>query len=94
MKAKATRDGKGWLDRKLASPTFRKGLEEESRKLAIGEQLSRLRQEAGLTQAQAAKRPGRPPRQSADTKTRSTTAMNSGRFRESSGLVEAGSISR
>ena len=32
MNAKATGDGKEWLDRKLASPTFRKGFEEESRK--------------------------------------------------------------
>lgn len=56
MKAKATRAGKGWLDQKLASPKFRKGFEEEVQKLAIGEQLSRLRQEAGLTQAQVAQR--------------------------------------
>jgi len=54
MKAKAARVGKGWLDRKLASQKFRKGFEEEVQKLAIGEQLSRLRQEAGLTQAQVA----------------------------------------
>ena len=58
MKAKAARLGKGWLDRKLVSQKFRKGFEEESQKLAIGEQLSRLRQEAGLTQAQVAKRTG------------------------------------
>lgn len=45
-------------DKKLASQKFRKGCEEESRKLPIGEQLSRLRQEAGLTQAQVAKRTG------------------------------------
>ena len=56
MKAKAARAGKGWLDRKLASRKFRKGFEEEVQKLAIGEQLSRLRQEAGLTQAQVAQR--------------------------------------
>ncbi|MCX5728577.1 MAG: helix-turn-helix transcriptional regulator [Nitrospirae bacterium] len=56
MKAKAVRAGKGWLDRKLMSPKFRKGFEEEVQKLAIGEQLSRLRQEAGLTQAQVAQR--------------------------------------
>jgi DNA-binding XRE family transcriptional regulator len=58
MKTKAARLGKGWLDGKLVSQTFRKGFEEESQKLAIGEQLSRLRQEAGLTQAQVAKRTG------------------------------------
>lgn len=57
MKAKA-RTGKGWLNKKLADHKFRKGFEEEARKLAIGEQLSRLRQEAGLTQAQVAKRTG------------------------------------
>lgn len=58
MSAKAARAGKGWLDRKLANLKFRKGFEEESQKLAIGEQLARLRQEAGLTQAQVAKRTG------------------------------------
>lgn len=56
MKARAARTGKGWLDRKLADAKFRKGFEEEVQKLAIGEQLSRLRQEAGLTQAQVAQR--------------------------------------
>ncbi|MEC4890061.1 MAG: helix-turn-helix transcriptional regulator [Nitrospira sp.] len=56
MKAKAARTGKGWLDRKLADSKFRKGFEAEMQKLAIGEQLSRLRQEAGLTQAQVAQR--------------------------------------
>ena len=56
MKAKAARAGKGWLEKKLASPKFLKGFEEEVQKLAIGEQLSRLRQEAGLTQAQVAQR--------------------------------------
>lgn len=58
MKAKGVSARKGWLDRKLASPKFRKGFEEEALKLAIGEQLSQLRQEAGLTQAQVAKRIG------------------------------------
>ena len=56
MKAKAARAGKGWLDRKLMSQKFRKGFEEEVQKLAIGEQLFRLRQEAGLTQTQVAQR--------------------------------------
>jgi len=56
MKAKAARAGKGWLDKKLMNSKFRKGFEEEVQKLAIGEQLSRLRQEAGLTQAQVAQR--------------------------------------
>jgi len=58
MKRKAARQGQGWLDKKLANPKFRKGFEEESQKLAIGEQLTRLRQEAGLTQAQVAQRAG------------------------------------
>lgn len=58
MKANSARSSKGWLNRKLESPKFRKGFEEESQKLAIGEQLSRLRQEAGLTQAQVAQRTG------------------------------------
>ncbi len=58
MKAKAVEMGKDWLDRKLASSKFRKGFEEELQKLAIGEQLARLRLEAGLTQAQVAKRTG------------------------------------
>lgn len=58
MKTKAVGMGKGWLDRKLVSSKFRKGFEEELQKLAIGEQLARLRLEAGLTQAQVAKRIG------------------------------------
>jgi DNA-binding XRE family transcriptional regulator len=56
MNAKTARGGKGWLERKLASPRFREGFEAEVQKLAIGEQLSQLRQEAGLTQAQVAQR--------------------------------------
>ncbi|MEQ1794455.1 MAG: helix-turn-helix transcriptional regulator [Nitrospira sp.] len=58
MSRKTTPAGKGWLENKLASPTFRKGFEEEAQRLAIGEQLSRLRQEAGLTQTQVATRVG------------------------------------
>ncbi|MDF0674189.1 MAG: helix-turn-helix transcriptional regulator [Nitrospira sp.] len=58
MKTKAVGIGKGWLDRKLANSKFRKGFEEELQKLTIGEQLARLRQESGLTQAQVAKRTG------------------------------------
>jgi ribosome-binding protein aMBF1 (putative translation factor) len=54
--SKMRRRGKGWLDRKLASPRFCRGFEEEAQKLAIGERLSRLRQEAGLTRAQVAQR--------------------------------------
>jgi len=37
MKVKAARTDKGWLDRKLASLKLRKGFEEESQKLAVGE---------------------------------------------------------
>ncbi len=58
MKRKTARQGQGWLAKKLASPRFRRGFEEESQKLAIGEQLTRLRREAGLTQAQVAQRAG------------------------------------
>jgi transcriptional regulator with XRE-family HTH domain len=46
------------LDKKLADSQFRQRFEEEAQKLAIGEQLSRLRQAAGLTQAQLATRIG------------------------------------
>jgi len=56
MKVDTATAGKGWLERKLASSKFRRGFEEEVQKLAIGEQLARLRQEAGLTQAQVAQR--------------------------------------
>jgi len=58
MKANTVGRDKGWLNRKLANSKFRKGFEEELRKLTIGEQLARLRQEAGLTQSQVAKRAG------------------------------------
>lgn len=58
MKTKAVGTDKGWLDRKLANSKFREGFEKELQKLAIGEQLARLRQEAGLTQAQVARRTG------------------------------------
>ena len=58
MKSKTVKTPRGWVEKKLADSKFRKGFEEESQKLAIGEQLSRLRQEAGLTQAQVAKRAG------------------------------------
>lgn len=56
MKAKSRRREEGWLIGKLANPGFRRGFEEELQKLAIGEQLTRLRLEAGLTQAQVARR--------------------------------------
>jgi DNA-binding XRE family transcriptional regulator len=53
---KTPKTPRGWVERKLADPKFRKGFEEEMQKLTIGEQLSQLRREAGLTQAQVAKR--------------------------------------
>lgn len=56
MKSKTKKARAGWLDTKLANPTFRRGFEEESQKLAIGEQLTKLRREAGLTQVQVAQR--------------------------------------
>ena len=49
---------KSWIDKKLANPRFRKKFEEEYQKLSIGEQLIRIRLEAGLTQAEVAKRVG------------------------------------
>lgn len=58
MTRRAARTDKGWVGKKLADSQFRKGFEEEAQKLAIGEQLSRLRQAAGLPQAQVAKRIG------------------------------------
>ncbi len=49
---------KSWVDEKLKNPKFRKGFLEEFEKLSIGEQLVRLRLQAGLTQVQVAKRVG------------------------------------
>ncbi len=56
MRTNGRRSTKVWLERKLANPKFRRGFAEASQKLAIGEQLTRLRLEAGLTQAQVAQR--------------------------------------
>jgi len=58
MKKQSAKNSMGWVERKLANAKFRKGFEEEVQKLAIGEQLSRLRQAARLTQAQVAHRVG------------------------------------
>ncbi len=55
---KKTGKTKGWVDEKLKNPKFRKGFLEEFEKLSIGEQLVRLRLQAGLTQVQVAKRVG------------------------------------
>lgn len=49
---------KSWVEGKLKDTKFRKGFEEELEKLSIGEQMVRLRLQAGLTQAQVAKRVG------------------------------------
>src|SRR5262245_44671773 len=49
---------KSWLERKLADPKFRKGFEEEYQRISIGEQLLRIRLEAGLSQRDLAKRVG------------------------------------
>lgn len=49
---------KSWLEGKLENPKFRKRFEEEYEKLSIGEQLVRLRLQAGLTQEKLAKRVG------------------------------------
>ena len=49
---------KSWLKEKLRDPKFQKGFEEELEKLSIAEQIARLRKQAGLTQAQLAKKIG------------------------------------
>ncbi|MCC7406096.1 MAG: helix-turn-helix domain-containing protein [Bdellovibrionales bacterium] len=49
---------KSWLEAKLRDPKFRKGFEEEVEKLSVAEQIARLRLQAGLTQAQLAKKIG------------------------------------
>ena len=58
MKAAKTKGAKSWLDGKLSNPQFLRKFEEESQKLAIGEQLMHVRLKAGLTQAQVAKKIG------------------------------------
>jgi len=47
---------KSWLENKIQDSKFRKGLEEELEKLSISEQIVRLRVQAGMTQAQLAKK--------------------------------------
>ncbi|HLD74691.1 MAG TPA: helix-turn-helix transcriptional regulator [Bdellovibrionota bacterium] len=49
---------KSWVQEKLENPKFKKAFEEEYEKLSMGEQLARLRLQAGLTQAEVAKRAG------------------------------------
>lgn len=53
-----THPSESWVDEKLKNPKLRKGFLEEFEKLSIGEQLVRLRLQAGLTQVQVAKRVG------------------------------------
>ena len=48
----------GWLDRQLKKPSFRKKFVEESWRLSIAEQLTKIRLAAGLTQAELAKKVG------------------------------------
>ena len=55
---KTTRKTKSWLDKKLANPRFRERFEREHHRLSIAEQIVRLRLQAGLTQAEVAKRVG------------------------------------
>lgn len=49
---------KSWIRKKLSNPKFRKGYENEAHKLAIAEQIIKLRKEAGLTQAELAAKIG------------------------------------
>ena len=55
---KQSKDKSGWLDKKLSNPKFRKAFREEYEKVSIGEQLLKLRLEAGMTQAEVAKKVG------------------------------------
>ncbi len=50
-----------WLDKKLGDPIFKAGFELEYEKISIGEQLSKLRHSANLTQAAVAERVGTTP---------------------------------
>lgn len=50
-----------WVDRKLADPKFKEGFLLEYEKISIGEQLTRLRACAHLTQAALAKKVGTTP---------------------------------
>ncbi len=49
---------KSWIDKKLQNSNFKKKFQEESYKLSIAEQLVKVRLEAGLTQAELAKKVG------------------------------------
>lgn len=49
---------KSWVTKKLENPKFRKAFEDEYQKLSMGEQIARVRMNAGLTQAELAKKVG------------------------------------
>lgn len=54
----AQRKLKSWLDQKLKDPVFKREFKKVSAKLSIAEQLILLRLDAGLTQAEVARRSG------------------------------------
>jgi hypothetical protein len=47
---------KSWLDKKLQKTKFKASFESEFEKLSVADQLVRVRQQSGLTQAQLAKK--------------------------------------
>jgi predicted transcriptional regulator len=49
---------KSWLDKKLEKKSFKKNFQVEVEKLSIGEQLVKIRLDAGITQAEVARRVG------------------------------------
>ena len=49
---------KSWLDKQLKRPSFRKKFAEEAWRLSIAEQLTKIRLDAGLTQADLARKVG------------------------------------
>jgi predicted transcriptional regulator len=49
---------KSWLDKKLEKKSFKKNFEAEAEKLSIGEQLVKIRLDAGMTQAEVARHVG------------------------------------
>lgn len=53
-----TKKKKSWIDKKLADPKFKEGFDLEYEKISIGEQLTKLRNFAHLTQAAVAKKVG------------------------------------
>src|SRR6516165_9991880 len=55
---KNSKEQTGWLNKKLQNPKFRKAFQNEYTKLSIGEQILRLRLQAGMTQAEVAKKVG------------------------------------